>query len=134
MANSVPTTEADEKMMLEGGSLSKRTLLDRKRDYGYLTTFLATKTDDTVEDLLKDETRHKDFQDTLLRFFFSLRVENNTIKPKQSYADKLKRSTKGQILADFYGAQSDSGSGAARLMSFSLYSCVLYCGWSEDCS
>ena len=101
MANSVPTTEADEKMMKDGGSLSKRSLQDRKRDYGYFTTYLATKTEETVEDMLRDETRIKDFQDHLLRFFFGLRVENNSMRPKQSYAEKIKRSIKGQILTDF---------------------------------
>ena len=36
MANSVPTTEADEKMMKEGGSLSKTLSKDGTEEYGEL--------------------------------------------------------------------------------------------------
>ena len=49
MANSIPTTEEDEKWMQAGSNLTKRTLQDRARDFQYFTTYLATQTEDTME-------------------------------------------------------------------------------------
>ena len=102
MANSVPTTEEDEQWMKEGGNLNKRTLQDRARDYKYFENYLNTQTEDTIEDLLKDETKTKEFQEHLLHFFFGLRVgDENNMRPKIGYAEKIKRSIKGQILSNF---------------------------------
>lgn len=103
MASSVPTTAEDELMMADGGSLTRRTKLDRDRDYKYFTTFLQSKTQVTVGEFLAEGGDLNEFQDHLLKFFFSRRVEQEgrSLRPKQSYADKLKRSIKGKILTDY---------------------------------
>ena len=84
MASSVPTTAEDELMMAEGGSLTRRTLLDRERDFKYFTDYLSSRTKTTIGEFLGEGGDLKEFQDHLLKFFFSRRVnqEGQSQRPK----------------------------------------------------